>query len=63
MTYCLVSNRDQVYTVNLSEIPKTEVIPSKVSKWNLFAFLQNLDNVSLSSKNFQLKYWTLVLLD
>ncbi|EGW10892.1 Semaphorin-6D [Cricetulus griseus] len=29
MTYCLVSNRDQVYTVNLNEIPKTEVIPSK----------------------------------
>lgn len=30
MTYYLVSNRDQVYTVNLNEIPKTEVIPSKV---------------------------------
>lgn len=26
------ANRDQVYTVNLNEVPKSEVIPSKVSR-------------------------------
>lgn len=25
------ANRDQVYTVDLNEVPKSEVIPSKVS--------------------------------
>lgn len=31
-SYALVSNRDQVYTVNLNEVPKAEVTPSKVSR-------------------------------
>lgn len=56
MTYCLVSNRDQVYTVNLNEIPKTEVIPSKVShqlqRANVFTLPLSFSNAPAKSASF-----------
>lgn len=47
VSYSLVCNRDQVYTVNLNDVPKTEVTPSKVSrckKIDLIFFLRNFQD-------------------
>ncbi|OWK09628.1 SEMA6D [Cervus elaphus hippelaphus] len=49
MTYCLVSNRDQVYTVNLNEIPKTEVIPNKKLTWR--SRQQDRENCAMKGKH------------
>lgn len=57
MTYCLVSNRDQVYTVNLNEIPKTEVIPNKVSICSWQIYLHSLRTWVMSLSPRYLKYW------
>lgn len=56
MTPCLVSTRDQVYTVNLNEIPKTEVVPNKVSKCSWQIYLPSLRTCVMSLSPRYLKY-------
>ncbi|XP_006831752.1 PREDICTED: semaphorin-6D isoform X4 [Chrysochloris asiatica] len=44
-----IAGRDQVYTVNLSEIPKTEVIPSKKLTWR--SRQQDRENCAMKGKH------------